>query len=255
MNHEGQNNRFSRKASFFNTIFIPFLLISIFAEFYSYSFMMSFLVDNSPAVKIARSTGLSQSEEIDKAMVHINLKSGKTNEITLTDKGPRVEMEIRGSLFAAGFRLVSIIVLYLWLRPFFGYIRKRDEALKNAAEKRYNNFYTGIFCYFLVIHLIWGVSSLYYDATFSQIVESAGLHFFWFLIECYLFYIYLEPSLFMYISGIFAEKGASRLGRSSLSIYMKLSGMLVFLVLIPLAVLAMCIYKDYFCLLPIRPME
>jgi len=41
-----QKSSFARRATFFNTILLPFILISIFAEFYSNSFLMAFLIGN-----------------------------------------------------------------------------------------------------------------------------------------------------------------------------------------------------------------
>ncbi|HNW11667.1 MAG TPA: adenylate/guanylate cyclase domain-containing protein [Candidatus Rifleibacterium sp.] len=246
-----QKSSFARRATFFNTILLPFILISIFAEFYSNSFLMAFLVDNSKAVQIARESGEANSSIIQQAIVDRRMFStDPQGKIEVSQKNDEVKLRIKGEFYTAGIRLLSILLLYFWLRPLFAFLRKGDESLRPLAEKRYNNFYRAIFSYFFFAHLVWFISSTFktlhphYPEGFSVAV---GYHLFWWVIECYLFYLFLEPSLFLYVSGLFARNGQPA-GRSSLSIYMKLVSMMIFLVLLPMAILAACIHKDYFYL-------
>ncbi len=246
-----QKSSFARRATFFNTILLPFILISIFAEFYSNSFLMAFLVDNSKAVQIARESGEANSSIIQRAIVDRRMFStDPQGKIEVSQKNDEVKLRIKGEFYTAGIRLLSILLLYFWLRPLFAFLRKGDESLRPLAEKRYNNFYRAIFSYFFFAHLVWFISSTFktlhphYPEGFSVAV---GYHLFWWVIECYLFYLFLEPSLFLYVSGLFARNGQPA-GRSSLSIYMKLVSMMIFLVLLPMAILAACIHKDYFYL-------
>lgn len=245
------NHSFARRATFFNTILLPFLLISIFAEFYSNSFLMAFLVDNSKAVQIARESGEANSSMIQQAIVdRRTFSTDPQGKIEVSQKNDEVKVQIKGEFYTAGIRLISILLLYFWLRPLFTFLRKGDESLRPLAEKRYNNFYRAIFSYFFFAHLVWFISSTFktlhphYPESFPVAV---GYHLFWWVIECYLFYLFLEPSLFLYVSGLFARNGQPA-GRSSMSIYMKLVSMMIFLVLLPMAILAACIHKDYFYL-------
>ena len=239
---------FARRATFFNTILLPFILISIFAEFYSNSFLMAFLVDNSKAVQIARESGEANSSLIQQAIADRRMFSPVTQgKIEITQKSDDVKLHIKGEFYTAGFRLLSILLLYFWLRPLFAFIKKGDENQRTSAESRYNNFYRAIFSYFFVAHLIWFISSTFKNTLPGNLPFAVGYHLFWWVIECYLFYLFLEPSLFLYVSGLFARSGQPT-GRSSLSIYMKLVSMMVFLVLLPMTILGVYIHKDYFYL-------
>lgn len=242
------NNSFARRATFFNTILLPFILISIFAEFYSNSFLMAFLVDNSKAVQIARESGEGNSSLIQQAIADRRMFSpGTQGEIAISQKSDDVKLHIKGEFYTAGIRLLSILLLYFWLRPLFAFIKKGDESQRPAAEARYNNFYRAVFSYFIFAHLIWFISSTFKHTLPENLPVAVGYHLFWWVIECYLFYLFLEPSLFLYVSSLFARNGQPA-GRSSLSIYMKLVSMMIFLVLLPMAILAACIHKDYFYL-------
>jgi class 3 adenylate cyclase len=249
MNTVTTGNRITRRASFFKLILLPFFLISIFAQFYSNSFLMAFLVDNSPAVELARSSGTGMSEEILKvirdARMFTNIVQG---EVKITQRDGKSSVEIRGEFWSAGFKLLSILLLYFWLRPFFIYVRGGDEALKAAATNRYNNFYRGVFAYFLIAQLIWFAFSTFQNCLPEDLTRAVIYHLVWWVSECYLFYLFLEPTLFLYVSGIFIDQSLNAPSRSSLSIYGKLLTMLIFLVLVPMAILAAYIHNEYFLL-------
>lgn len=249
MTGTNNGNSFTRKISFFRTILIPFMLISIFAQVYSNSFLVTFLVDNSPAVALARTSGVNSSKEITAMMANTGIfKQPATGNISISQKENMLRAQVSGELFAMGLRLASILLLYFWLRPFFLYFRKGTVELRPVAQSRYNNFYRAIFSYFFVTHLIMFVSSTMQRCLPEDLPSAAVYHLVWWVSECYLFYLFLEPSLFLYVSGSFVEKGMHKPGRTSLSIYLKLVTMLVFLALIPLAILAFCVHKEYFLL-------
>ena len=131
------SNSFARRATFFNTILLPFILISIFAEFYSNSFLMAFLVDNSKAVQIARESGENSSSMIQQQFADRRLFSpGTQGKIEITQKSDDVKLHIKGEFYTAGIRLLSILLLYFWLRPLFAFIKKSDESQRPYAEAR-----------------------------------------------------------------------------------------------------------------------
>lgn len=241
---------FHKKASFLKLILVPFLVISFFAQFYSNSFLMAFLVDNSAAVELARKTGKSDSPEINKVLRDSRMFTKTVGgKIGVSQKKDQNSVQVSANLWSTFFRLLSMILLYFWLRPFFRYIKTGEETLKKSATSRYNNFYLGIFSYFLLTHIIWFVSSTFQVCLPADLPSAVSYHIVWWLSECYLFYLFLEPTLFLYVSGLFADKNLNMPGRSSLSIYGKLLTMLVFLVLLPMVILATYIYKEYVLLL------
>ncbi|MDD3001431.1 MAG: adenylate/guanylate cyclase domain-containing protein [Candidatus Riflebacteria bacterium] len=243
------NDIAARKASFFKFIVIPFIVISIFAQSYSSAFLNAFLVDNSKVVELARSRIVSNSAQASVILQNVEKYSEKNQgRISFTHKNGETSVSVTGEFWAAGLRLFSIIVLYFWLRPFFAYIRMRSEKLKIKALNRYNNFYRGIFSYFLAVHVIWFFTATLQTFSPEELLRATIYHLVWWLCECYLFYSFLEPSLFMFVSGVFSQPGVNAPNRSSLSIYGKLLTMLIFLVLVPMAILAAYIYKDYFLL-------
>ncbi len=153
---------FHKKASFLKLILVPFLVISFFAQFYSNSFLMAFLVDNSAAVELARKTGKSDSPEINKVLRDSRMFTKTVGgKIGVSQKKDQNSVQVSANLWSTSFRLLSMILLYFWLRPFFRYIKTGEETLKKSATSRYNNFYLGIFSYFLLTHIIWFVSSTF----------------------------------------------------------------------------------------------
>ncbi|EKD83682.1 MAG: hypothetical protein ACD_39C00527G0002 [uncultured bacterium] len=249
MNSVTTGNRVTRRASFFKLILLPFFMISIFAQFYSNSFLMAFLVDNAPAVALARSTGVSDSDEIRQVIRDARMFTIRTQgKIAISQRNGKSKVEVSGEFWSAGLRLVSILLLYFWLRPFFGYVRSGDETLKKPAISRYNNFYRGVFSYFLIAHIIWFATSTFQHCLPEDLPRAVIYHLVWWMSECYLFYLFLEPTLFLYVSGIFIDQSLNCPSRSSLSIYGKLLTMLVFLVLVPMAILAAYAHQEYFLL-------
>ena len=210
---------------------------------------MAFLVDNSPAVNLARSSGTDSSEEIMKVFRDMRMFTTRVQgEVKITQRGGKSSVEVKGEFWAAGFKLLSILLLYFWLRPFFAYVRGGEEAFKKPATSRYNNFYRGVFSYFFIAHIIWFASSTFQSCLPEDLPRALIFHLVWWLSECYLFYLFLEPTLFLYVSGIFIDQSLNCPSRSSLSIYGKLLTMLIFLVLVPMAILAAFAYKEYFLL-------
>lgn len=236
-----------RKATFFNTIFLPFAIISLFAQSYSNAFLMAFLVDNRQVVEQVRRTGLGSGPEIEKMLVdQKQFQNGTQGSVAISGAENNYRVQMRGDILASAFRLISILLLYFWLRPFFAFIRTRDDGCRAAASWRYNNFYRAIFSYFFVTHCIWFFTSTLQNCLPERLYAAIGYHLFWLVIECYLFYLFLEPVLFMYVSSLFAGHGQDSPGRSSLSIHMKLVTMIGFLVLMPMAIITSCLYHDYF---------
>jgi len=243
------NDVVAGKASFFKFIVIPFFVISIFAQSYSNAFLNAFLVDNSKAVELARTNKISDSREVSLILQNVEKYNEKVQgNISVTQTNGKADITVTGEFWSAGLRLFSIIVLYFWLRPFFAYLKKRNEKHKTKALNRYNNFYRGIFSYLLAVHVIWFFTATLKTYLPGDFWRAIVYHSVWWLCECYLFYSFLEPSLFMFVSGAFLQPGVIAPNRSSLSIYGRLLTMLIFLVLVPMGILAAYIYKDYFLL-------
>ncbi|MEW6711062.1 MAG: HAMP domain-containing protein, partial [Candidatus Riflebacteria bacterium] len=239
-------NANASKVSFFRLILIPFFVITMFSEFYSNAFLMAFLVDNRPALELVKKNpDVDLFELLPKIQDSRAFKMKSQGAVTISQRDGETKAQVSGDFFAAGLRLLSLIILYLWLRPFFAYVKSGNDSLKEKATNRYNNFYSGIFSYFLLAHLIWFFSSTFRYCLPENLGGAMVYHLVWYVIECYLFYLFLEPTLFMYVSGLFVEPGFRKPSRTSLSIYGKLLTMLVFLMLLPLAILAAFIHKEY----------
>lgn len=234
------------RASFFKLILIPFFVISFFSQFYSNAFLIAFLVDNQPAVELVRQNPNVDLSELFKVVKDARMFTSKVQgRVIVSEKDGKMQASVGGEFKTAMLRLLLIFLLYFWLRPFFAYVRNGDDSLKEAAQKRYDNFYRGIFSYFALTHLLWFFSATWQNCLPEHLPGAVIYHFVWLIIECYLFYLFLEPTLFLYVSGIFADSTYTRPGRSSLSIYGKLLSMLVFLVLLPMGILAVFIAKEY----------
>ncbi len=238
-----------RKLNFFNLILLPFLVITLFSQIYTYNFMLAFLVDNQEAVKLSRQSGQPRSEAIENAIK----KTSKqvlpfSNQIEITQKGEKTETRVSGSWLAFLFRMLSLFLLYLWVRPLLKFFRNHSSEIKARAENRYNNFYVAVFSYIILSHSIIFASSLVQLSLAAMNWQRIVYHLIWIIVECYLFYLFLEPTLFLYVSNYFTNFGGSTRARSSLSIYGKLLSMLVFLVFIPMAIIAAFVYFDYLVL-------
>ncbi len=245
----GEIRKEEKKVSFFKLILLPFFVISIFSQFYSNAFLMAFLVDNSPAVKLVRTNPNADMIDVMKLIRNSqNFSLNVQGKVYISQKEGQGSAEVSGDLWAAGLRLVLLLLLYFWFRPFFTYIRKRAEDLKELAVKRYNNFYLGIFSYFFLAHLLMFFIAAWKDSLPENLGGAIAYHLIWWIIESYLFYLFLEPTLFIYISGIFVDGEFTRPSRSSLSIYGKLLSMLIFLMLLPLGIIAAYIHYDYMVL-------
>ncbi|GAB4275102.1 MAG: hypothetical protein Kow0029_15980 [Candidatus Rifleibacteriota bacterium] len=239
--------------SFFRLIIIPFFLISIFSQVYTDCFMLAFLVDNSEAVKIAKNSGVSSSEEISKAIAKAGLRdpekiSKSVNQYRSDKNNSKISAKISGSFLALALRLAALILLYFWMRPLTKYLTTRDQQIFDLARRRYDNFYLAVFSYLFLTHLIWFLSYTLQVIRDGRFFQGLIYHLVWLTIECYLFYLYLEPTLFMYVSSHFANFGSNKVGRSSLSIYGKLITMLFFLVLVPMAIIAAYVHFEYITL-------
>lgn len=237
----------TKKASFFKLVLIPFFVISLFAQFYANAFLMAFLVDNRPVVELVKKNPNADFFEIMKALKDSStfIKSVKGSVNVSMDKDGKTKTQVQGEFKTFGLRMILLLLLYLWLRPFFAYARNGDESAREKAFKRYDGFYRGIFSYLFITHVVTFISTSWWYCPPEHMPGAIVFYLLWFVIECYLFYLFLEPTLFMYVSGIFSEPGLLRPSRSSLSIYGKLITMLVFLMLLPLAILAAYIHKEY----------
>ncbi len=237
----------TKKASFFKLVLIPFFVISMFAQFYANSFLMAFLVDNRPVVELVKKNPDANFFEVMKVLKDSStfVQSVKGSVNVSMDKDGKTKTKVQGEFKTFALRIILLLLLYLWLRPFFAYARNGDEKAKDQAFKRYDGFYRGIFSYLLITHIVTFFSTTWWHCPPEHIYGAIAFYLLWFVIECYLFYLFLEPTLFMYVSGIFAEPGYLRPSRSSLSIYGKLITMLVFLMLLPMAILAAYIHKEY----------
>ncbi|MFZ5950551.1 MAG: adenylate/guanylate cyclase domain-containing protein [Candidatus Rifleibacteriota bacterium] len=239
-------NANASKVSFFKLILIPFFVISLFSEFYSNAFLMAFLVDNQPALELVKKKPNADFFELmPKIQDSRAFRMKAQGTVSISQRDGETKAQISGDFLAAGLRLLSLIILYLWLRPLFCFVKTGNDSWKEKATNRYNNFYPGIFSYFLLVHLIWFFSSTFRYCLPENLGGAVIYHLMWYVIECYLFYLFLEPTLFMYVSGLFVEPGYRKPSRTSLSIYGKLLTMLVFLMLLPLAILASYIHKEY----------
>lgn len=235
-----------KKVSFFKLILLPFFVISFFSQFYSNAFLMAFLVDNSPAVKLVRTNPNADMIDVMKIIRDAgSFRSKVQGAVAISQKDGKTSAQVSGDFWGAGLRLLLLVLLYFWFRPFFLYVRKGEDSLKEIAVKRYNNFYRGIFSYFFLTHLLMFATTTWQHALPEMLPGAIIYHLMWWIIECYLFYLFLEPTLFMYVSGIFTDREFTRPSRSSLSIYGKLLTMLVFLMLMPLGILAAYINYDY----------
>lgn len=237
----------TQKASFFKLVLIPFFVISLFAQFYANAFLMAFLVDNRPAVELVKKNPSADFFEVMKVLkdssTFVQTVKGSVN--VSMDKDGKTKTQVQGEFKTFALRIILLLLLYLWLRPFFAYARNGDEKAKEQAFKRYDGFYRGIFSYLLITHIVTFFSTTWWYCPAEYLSGAVIFYLLWWVIECYLFYLFLEPTLFMYVSGIFAEPGYLRPSRSSLSIYGKLITMLMFLMLLPMAILAAYIHKEY----------
>lgn len=262
-----------KSAGFFRLILIPFFLISIFGQFYTTNFDLAFLLDNTEAAALSRKSGVSNSVEISDAIrksalmipearngfkVEVtegkekpalgNSESKDKSDSKTSDSGSKFNVKATGSLMAFVIRLGTIVLLYFWMRPLLIYLRKNDAALHDQAERRYNNFYRAVFGYLLLTHVIWFLTTTVQQLNPGMFWKGMIHHAVWLMIECYLFYLYLEPTLFLYVSNYFSSFGSTSAGRTTLSIHGKLLTMLFFLVLVPMAILAAYIHFDYLVL-------
>jgi class 3 adenylate cyclase len=249
MDQDASHLRKMKNTNFFRLILLPFLFISLFAQIYANNFLFAFLVDNSKAVEIARKTGASDSPEIDK-LIHDSrqIELSTVGKIEVGNKGGKMQTRVSGNFLAFWLRIAALLLLYFWMRPLLVFLRKNENELKAKAERRYNNFYQAVFSYILLSHSIWFITTLFQSVGSGFTFSTMIYHLVWLIIECYLFYLYLEPTLFMYVSNYFSYSNEKSAGRASLSIYGKLLSMLFFLMLIPMAIIAAFIYKDYIVL-------
>jgi len=208
---------------------------------------MAFLVDNRPAVELVKKDPGAGLLDVMKVLKDSStfVKSVKGSVNVTMDKDGKSQTNVQGEFKTFTVRIILLLLLYLWLKPFFVYARNADEKLKERAFHRYNSFYRDIFSYLLITHVIMFFSTTWWHCPPEHIWGAITYYLLWFVIECYLFYLFLEPTLFMHVSGIFADPGHLKPSRSSLSIYGKLITMLVFLMLLPLAILAAYIHKEY----------
>lgn len=240
-------NKTTKKASFFKLVLIPFFVISLFAQFYANAFLMAFLVDNRPAVELIKKDPGAGILDVLKVLKDSStfVKSVKGSVNVSMDKSGKAQTQVQGEFKTFSVRIILLLLLYLWLKPFFTYARTGDEKVKEQACRRYNSFYRDIFSYLLITHVIMFFSTTWWHCPPEHLLGAIAFYLLWYVIECYLFYLFLEPTLFMYVSGIFSDPGHLKPSRSSLSIYGKLITMLVFLMLLPLAILAAYIHKEY----------
>jgi hypothetical protein len=94
-----------------------------------------------------------------------------------------MQTQVSGEFWAAGLRILLLILLYFWVRPFLVYIRSGKEEFKGRAVKIYNSFYRGIFTYFLVIHLLWFFSNTLQNLGSGKLFAAIIYHLAWLVIE------------------------------------------------------------------------
>jgi class 3 adenylate cyclase len=234
-----------RKLNFLNLILFPFFVITLFSAIYANNFMLAFLIDSKEAIELARKEGVGTSEQIEKllneAQAQVQPFSGKV-EVTMKDGS--TDTRVSGSIIAFLLRIIFLVLLYIWVKPLLNFFRNHNSEIKARAEKRYNNFYIAIFSYIVLTHSIMFASSLIHLSLSALNWQRLAYHLVLVIVECYLFYLFLEPTLFLYVSNYFTNFGGSNKARSSLSIYAKLISMLVFLVIVPMAIIAAFAYKD-----------
>jgi len=221
----------NKKLTFFRMIFLPFILISIFAMIYATNFFLAFVVDNSEAINIALKTGKSDSKEIREAYKNPSELVFKNKQQAKDTKNTK-EKKPSGLL-----RLLLILFVYRKYKPFFRYIKDKNPEDEEKAVKTYNNFYSTIFILFALSHIIWFLIDFRKYLSLEFLGYALPYHLVQWMLECYLFYLYLEPTLFIYVSSYFQNTSLGKNKRKSISIYSKLLSMITFLVLIPLVII------------------
>jgi hypothetical protein len=173
-----------RKVSFFKFILLPFLAISIFSQFYANAFLMAFLVDNHAAVELVKQKPGADMMEIMELIEDSHIFSSRgRGKIQISEKNGKMQTQVSGEFWAAGLRILLLILLYFWVRPFLVYIRSGKEEFKGRAVKIYNSFYRGIFTYFLVIHLLWFFSNTLQNLGSGKLFAAIIYHLAWLVIE------------------------------------------------------------------------
>lgn len=254
-----KNYRFT----FFRHILIPFFLIAILGSVFTGNFFSIILVDNAPAVQLARKTGKSDSLEIQallrtEAMIRRQAKSEAklvvSYDLERENSRPEGRVTIGGSrrnmLISSSCWVILVFFLYLWLRPLLQFLHKGQDDKRDRAVYIYENFYKGLFLYALIDECLnFFLFYDFYDTT-KLLTLILPLMTMKILVFCYFLYLYMEPVLFIHVSkSMYSEEVIFKFkNKKSLYIYTKLVLMLVVLIILPLTMILVSIKKGYFLL-------
>jgi class 3 adenylate cyclase len=235
------------------------IMISVFALVYANNFFLAFVVDNSEAVEIARKTGKSSSPEIAavfkepgklvfkrKPKNTENANTPKTEEAQESKKDIIVKSDSTKKNGAGLLRFILILFIYFYYKSFFKYFNEGLEECREKAEKIYHNFYTPIFLAFAAMHLIWFLFEFRSHISPEFLGYAIPYHITQFLLECYLFYLYTEPVLFMFVSETFSKGKGNAQKRKAMSIFTRLLTMVIFLVIVPFVLIGVMLAKQLF---------
>lgn len=224
------------KGPFFRHVLLAFFIAMMLGEVFTQNIFDTFFVDNSPAVHAIRSQGSEDGVEYESAMA-IRSRVGDLEDTATSG--------FIGTLVFI-LEIVTLIMLYRWLKPLYLWVSTREKRYKPRAMVVFNNFYQGVFTAWTVYHLLEGLAFLAkYNLMYllEWYLPFFGIKF---VFGLYLIYAYLEPIMFIYISRsvyseeeIFLKKTAR-----PITIYSKILLMLLFLIVIPFAVIAANLVKD-----------